>query len=471
MVKVSLKTVSDVITALSENIEEDNNLDMQNSAIQQERSKRATKVMEKYMPNAVLRAMCTKQAVNTYGKSKKAGFETLGMCELKHRILEYRDKVGKNKTKSKNTSVFLDISKGISKQQIAPDVEVQGNRNEVKIQFCLESKLCLPFETCFIYNEICAGTSAVVEITDNNDGTYSGKIYMLFIMNSIYQMSFTISHKEGKEWCYEISTINHQRALGQGLSNLAILLLLYQHRVLSGTENMTGLSDVYDNLDPIQKLFIENSSVLVFMLNSLSSYKSKELYKLTKGNETIYTYTDVGTDITEYIKRTYPDFAYEKQDGWLVNGYWETVKDMGKNRNGKPIKGLNWKDLKTDSAVEVNGQTAHVHAVHALQRAKERYNKVLDTTDLKEIQEACLSGKAKPLSIKNKFGKISSTIQKNKTGCYRINHKSTLYDVAIQCSIDSSYRVATFLPKPKDKNCMIIDSKDYNTILEDTRDA
>ena len=186
----------------------------------------------------------------------------------------------------------------------------------------------------------------------------------------------------------------------------------------------------------------------------------------------MYVYADkAGENAENYLKKEYPDWKYERLNSWLIDGYWEFKSSnfVGADQNGKIKKGMTWitpYEKVNKQVAESNGQHSNLVPIHALERAKERYNLDLSIEDLDNILEDCLKGNATKLSVRNKFGKVQTT--KGKIGCYRVKYKNTYMDVALAHGLErKSARVATFLPKPKDINFNIIDNRELNEILKD----
>jgi len=313
----------------------------------------------------------------------------------------------------------------------------------------------------------------VVEIEDNEDGTYSGTFWTMTTRERIIQMSFEIKREEF-DWVITLHMPSLQKPLGQCTTNISTLINL-----VAGAEKDNTFICVDDETreeklkyfkDYIGYYFADFTFNIAPIISYLSSYRSKVVYKLTKENN-IYVYSDnAGEDVEEYIKENYPDYTYEQLTGWLVGGYWNFLKpnEFGVNSKGKKIKGMTWitpYDDKKDT-IESNEQVTRYVPNHALERVKQRYNLDLTSQDLQEIAKACLKGKnITKLSIRDKLGRLYTP--NGIKGCYRVPYKNNIFDVVLSRGIDSrSYRIATFLPKPKELNCAIIDSKDYNEVMK-----
>jgi hypothetical protein len=378
---------------------------------------------------------------------------------IKDHIFSYKKKVAaKNKKHCNIDGVFLDISDCL--QQSYEVDKTRGYRtacltlpNRLAIGIKHIGNICLPFKNCYIYvND--KKNSYVVQITDKEDGTYRGKLYVSLPIKCFLQISFVI-HREENFWNCLCAFDKQQRPFGQILSNSACAI----HTIMSIHRHCFDCED-----DEVYTDFVINECMKIcLMLKHLSSYKDKQLYKVGKD---LFVYSQ-GKNVLDYIEKVYPNQPIEKQEGWLVNGYWKFLdeKEFGKDQKGNKIKGLTWvvpHEQEEKLQINMNNQTTNLVKLHALKRAKERYNIDLTTEDLQNIVDLCLDNKGKRLFIINKFGQLKCTVQNNKAGCYRVWYNGMYLDVAIHYDYNTKrYRVCTLLPKPKDVQCTTISSKDY----------
>ena len=111
--------------------------------------------------------------------------------------------------------------------------------------------------------------------------------------------------------------------------------------------------------------------------------------------------------------------------------------------------------------------------MHALERAKERYNLDLDKEDLCQISKRCFSlNNVTKMYIKDAHGHLKQT--KGSEGPYKLVYKDTLVWVILLKSKnkrDKRYYVGTFLPLPKDKNENFISSKIYREVNKELEES
>lgn len=403
------------------------------------------------------------------------------------KIVDYKIKMamkhGKALKNDPRTRAFIDISDCLTrylddKNEIRICSNKYGyNREELTIHYEYDGKICLPFNNCFVYTRFQQELAHIMEIKDNEDGTYSGTFWAFLRLEKVLQMSFKIE-REDNHWLIKIDIILKQKPLGQTLTNLGVIFnylsTLNKEECKPDSKATQRKLECYN--DWVGVMFSNFSAGIIPMLSYLSSYKSKVVYKLTNEDKHSYVYSDkVGEGLNNYLTENYPDFKPEKINGWLVGGNWNFLnpKEYGKNKNGKSIKGLDWNDPyknhKEEQVVESNEQKTRLIPIHALERAKQRYNLDLSSEDLQNIADECLKGHAVKLSVRDKFGKLNTA--KGKKSCYRVNYKNNFLDVVLSDSQDSnSYRIATFLPKPSDIKFNVIDSKDYNEVMKDVMD-
>lgn len=417
---------------------------------------------------------------------------TLRMCnafEMQKKIKDYRNKVAlKHKRVQKkdiSECAFIDISP-MTERYNTENIHYEGvnkmyvnlNRTNTALLVNLHytEKIQLPFDKCFIHAQLEEHYAMTIEIEDNKDGTYDGNFYTVLWDNQItIQSKFHIERVEN-HWEIQVKTEFNQRPFGGVNTNLISLAATVYNTFLS--KNETQLKEFQNamkklELDTNIELFHQSyaASILDALLY-LNAYKNKIVYKVSNKEANIFVYSNkLEQDTLTYINKKYPNCSQEKIDGWIVNGNWNFIKptEYGKDRNGKPIKGLDWvipfihienKELNS------NKQSARIVPIHPIERAKERYSLSLTEDDLSSIADECLKGHATKLSVRDKFGKIHSSF--GKEGCYRLKYKNKYLDVVLSSAKDgNSYRVATFLPAPKDIKYNIIDNKDYNTILKD----
>lgn len=342
--------------------------------------------------------------------------------------------------------------------------DVTGNRDSINIKGRYYGKLSVPFDKCFIFTQVPNIVSQVVDFNHDGKGNYSGCLYIFLTGKFVIQYSYSIKRVEDY-WHVELNLPIKQKPFGTTCPNIMGLI----HQLLnSSNEIYEEYKEVYPNYTIERAMAADIATGMLAVFEMLDSYKSKYIYSVEKDKH-IYLYTDK-KDITEYIDTHYNGFSYKLLDQWLVNGYWDFLpnKELGRDKEGKPIKGLNWVvpyEKEQKDVVSTNGQQSNLVKVHAIQRAKERYNLDLTIEDLKEVLNMVISGNCKKLTLRDKLGRLKTP--KGMGAPYRINYKGATMDVAIDRGRDKSLRVATFLPKPKDAQCTIIDSKDYNTIMTD----
>lgn len=381
------------------------------------------------------------------------------------RIAEYRIKTAKNgKVKDPRTKAIIDFTDILMSYTRKPINSferdyIDYDREQLKVIYKYFGKLSLPFDNCIIFTQVPDKVGQVVEITHDLRGNYSGNFYLFAKFGGVLQAKVDIKRKDNY-WQITFTLPFRQKPLGTPINNIGVIVNmlalcpyqyrdeLMQHNSHMALEHLTA-SDMFTGL--------------ICILESLDSYKSKFIYKVHKNTINVYLYTDK-LNVRDYIGEHYPGFDYEQLDSWIVNGYWEFCKGQsGKDKNGKLITGMNWVvPYETESTdVEVNGQQAKSVKIHAIERAKQRYNLDFTNEDLKQIADECLKT-GKILSIKDAMGRV-----KTSKSCYRIKYQNNILDVALDYGLDKSVRVATFLPKPKDVNYTIIDSKQYNEIQND----
>lgn len=406
--------------------------------------------------------------------------------EILDNIVSYKTKMALKHNKlvkdNPKTKAIIDVSDCL--ERYANDIGMykskvggyKATKDALYLGFLFNGKICLPFKKCFVYTQLINSYSAVLEITDNENGTYSGTLWNCQKLGKLIQLSFNIERYE-YEWGITVKMPLRQKPLGQILSNASVLLntigmLTKEDLDINGLRIQYAL-ETFKDMFGYQ--FSGIATHIQLILSYLSSYKSKSVYKLSKDESNIYVYSDqVGECIDKYISENYPDYSSERIDGWLVGGNWNFLNpnEYGVDKNGKKIKGMTWNDPyknhKNEQIVEANEQTTRLIPIHALERVKERYNVELTQEDLQEIANECLKGHATKLTVRDKFGKLNTA--KGKKSCYRVKYKKNTFDVVLSDSHDkNSYRIATFLPKPKDKY-PVIDSKDYMEVMTDVLD-
>ena len=405
--------------------------------------------------------------LNKYGPSLT---NEKNVWDLKREIIDYKLKIAtKNKSKLNNdprTYPFVDITDTL--RQYVKDVDTSKgyvqyitNKDSLITRCIYNGKICLPFKHCFVYINYSQDSKCILDIKDNEDGTYAGTLYTYWNVEQLVQVKFNIYRNEN-DWCIEINFIPKQKPLGQELTNISTLLLGLQNI----DKQYAKESDLMEQ-DPLYVSNVQLAFSVRILLYILSCYETSNLYKVNKDGTDIFVYTNGNTD---YLEETYQQCSYELQDNWIVDGYWKFLPQgqLGKDKHGKSIKGLTWVvPYNTDSqTIEHKGYKSNSVKIHAIQRARERYNIDLTPVDLQNIVNECLAGRCHKLMVKDKFGIIRDTITLGtKDGCYRINYKDTIIDFVLKKKkINKQYRVATLLPKPKDTKTLCINSKDYATI-------
>ena len=246
-----------------------------------------------------------------------------------------------------------------------------------------------------------------------------------------------------------------QRPLGTPLNNLMSLIQLINDGYLS-KEMIKSYMKAFEVNNIFVPAVMNTARSFLVPIFFLTSYKSKFVYEIEKGNETVYFYTESKEeDVKSYLEHYYKGCSYEKLNGWLYNGHWKLLSKgkFGKDRDGKMISGFDWVGINEDiKTVNIKGQSSSIVPIHSIKRALERYGKELTEDDLREIVNLALE-KGTKLSVRDKYGRLVSTVKGNKKdGCYRIGYKGTIYDLVLSYTQNDRYRVATFLPKPKDLN-------------------
>lgn len=402
--------------------------------------------------------------------------------DILNKIVSYKVKMavknGKTLKNDPRKKAFIDISDCLSRYNTddckfhIKTVGFGSNKDGMGIEFKHTGKIVLPFKNCFVYTQFDKVFGQVMEITDNEDGTYSGTFWLISRLEKIIQMSFHIRRVD-YDWHVKLIMKYHQKPLGQVFSNIGVI---FNHLSVAEKDDydIDGLKSRLENYgDYVGALFSMYSSGILLMLSYLSSYKSKVVYKL----DNKYVYSDkIGEDIENYMSENYPDITPERIKGWLAGGNWDFLNpnDFGVDKNGKKIKGMTWNDPyknhKNEQIVESNEETTRLIPIHALERVKERYNIDLSQEDLQEIANECLKGHATKLTVRDKFGKLNTA--KGRKSCYRVKYKKNIFDVVLSDSMDkNSYRIATFLPKPKEINYTVIDTKDYNEVMKDVENV
>lgn len=349
---------------------------------------------------------------------------------------------------------FVDMSDCISslaesKTKFKGDLNYLHQHHD-KMIICLHynGNICIPFSNCFIGSHLPDRVTQLLDIKDNLDGTYSGNMYYCLSFNKLVQASVKI-FPDKNSWAIEYTFNYFQKPLGQSLSNItAILETLYFNYELG------------DNLEEMFHILFREFTVNgTGMFQYLDYYKNKIVHK----SDNLYVY---GNNIKEYMEKHYPDLKYEKLDGWLIKGYWKFIDGIGKDQQGKPIKGLDWyvpySNIE-DKKLILNNLETRLIPNHSLDRVKQRYDINLTEEELSYIQTECLKGRCKKLSIKDRFGRIQN--MDGKKGCYRINYKNKYLDFVLS-KYGKDYRISTFLPEPKDPKYLTVDSKVYYDILK-----
>lgn len=387
-------------------------------------------------------------------------------------IINYKLKVSKGKKLNNDPreKAIIDLSDMLSSYTNKRHdgrliYDINCKRDEINVEARFTGRVCIPFEKCFIFTQVPNVVSQVIDIQHDLKGTYTGSVY-LFLPKGLYiQMSMTM-FRENNYWKMLFRIPTGQRPLGTTCPNIVSII---QYMLGCGEK----LKEEYDVCYPEQPLegalCADMITGVIAVFEMLDAYKNKYVFNVKNDNRNVFLYTNK-KDIEEYINAHYNGFQYTMLDQWLINGYWKfiSLKDNGKTKDGKPIKGLDWVSPYNEvdkDIVNVNGQQTSLVKAHAIQRAKERYNLDLTFSDLTELLNVCFHG-GKKLTVRDKLGRLKTV--KGKKGPYRVNYKGMTLDVAVDKSpMDKTYRIATFLPKPRDIQTTIIDSKDYNIIMGD----
>lgn len=431
--------------------------------------------------NRVITQYLTIQEYASFKDNKGLGIENSAVA-FRDLIHNYQLKVSKKSKKPTKNSVkekaIVDLmdslrqfaDDGLDKSVNPKGFVAYGNYDSVVVTVPYYGNICLPFKDCLIYSNLGDVTFIMVDIKDLENGFYRGKFYTVIAGDRLCQYCFCIG-REDNHWTIVIEMPKRLKPLGQDLCNIGVVLC-----------SLSALpEDHFDNLykmgrgNIVAAYMAEDAKTLIALLSSLSSYKSKNLYEL-KGESSYYLYSSSPEQVDEHIKTYYPKCDYKKVEGWIIDGYYKFLpeKEFGKDRNGKRLKGLDWvipyKNDYTEEQKQLavsNSQTATIIPIHAIERAKERYNLDLTTDDLNNIANEILAGRdIKKLTVKDKFGRLYTS--KNELGCYRLKYKNKYLDVVLsRCTDKDSYRVATFLPAPTDIKSPIIDSKDYKSVMDD----
>ena len=417
----------------------------------------------------------------------KINFDILSAFDIYDRIVSYKTKMAIKNNKNgtlKNDprkKAFIDISDCLTRYQECDSdhgfpIYVNGyssSRDSLIIKLVYTEKISIPFKSCFVYTKLPDMLGHVIEITDNEDGTYSGTFWTFITRERIIQMSFKIQREE-YDWAIIMAMPIRQKPLGRHLTNIGVILNIlsmaesHENLVISNNDTQTKRYKTFK--DPVGIAFSDFTFGIIPILLYLGSYKNKVVHKVTADN-TIYVYSDNKSKFQEYVDKEYPNCSYEEVNGWLVSGHWNFLKEheWGEDSKGRKIKGMTWINPYENEHADIvvaNEQQTRLVPNHALKRVKERYNVDLSSDDLKLIAEECLKGKnITKLSVRDKLGRLYTP--KGIAGCYRVPYKNNIFDVVLSKRTKTdSYRVATFLPKPKELNSAIIDSKDYVEVMK-----
>lgn len=406
--------------------------------------------------------------------------------EFLDEVLDYKlrqaQKKGKQLKNDPRKKAFVDISDCLtiqselddntSKEALCKKYGKYGYHNgkdEIIVQFNYNGNICIPFDNCYVYT--CLDEIGCIVDIQVNDATYHGTAYYLFQDCVCIQSKFAIV-RDNDTWKITLMLSNQQRPLGYPMCNIGALILLLVFEDFEGQLEYFGLTMEDDLKNFVAQFYAAMSRFLIDTLNYLSTYKSKYVYKLTCNDNVMYCYTTkIGDEVQEYMKDHYPQYTYEKLDGWIVNGYWKILdkNNSGIDRQGKAKKGFDWvTPYKNENRTQINSgqQQSSLIPIHALQRVKERYNMNLDTKDLQEITQMCRDGNVTKLTVRDKFGRLPKKDYKSNYTCYRLNYKNKYMDVVFEKQRESS-RIMTFLPEPKEPQYPIIDSAVYNSIMQD----
>lgn len=409
--------------------------------------------------------------------------------EFLEQVLDYKikqaTKHGRKLNNDPRSRALVDISdclvnsgkkeRDMSKYQIGKQYggySYGQTKDTLVTRLTFKGNVCIPFDNCYVYT--CTDDmGCIIDIKTNDDGTYSGTLYYLFSDLICIQSKFILTREETC-WSVVIEVSKMQRPLGYPMSNIGAILSML---IFGDFEKFRNYFDVEDkNIIELPQLF--NSSLSRMLLDALyylGTYKSKYVYKLTQEDHTMYCYTtELGDHVQEYMREHYPNYMYEKLDGWIVNGYWKILKDKqpGTDKNGKSVRGYTWVTPYEGEEIEqvTSGeQQSNLMPIHAIKRAKERYKVDLTLHDLQEITKMCIEGKeVTKLTIRDKFGRLPKKDYKNNYTCYRLKYRNKYMDVVFEHLKDNA-RISTFLPAPKEPNYPIIDSAVYNKILQDVK--
>lgn len=403
---------------------------------------------------------------------------------MRSEIFNYKSAMAKKNGKCFNVDkAFVDLSDCLEEfdydcVESTRTAGYWGHANKQSIGIMLEYKgnICLPFKSCYLYTCKNGVSSHVMEINTQPDGTYTGMVYVQVGLKRYLQMSLEISHYGqdkgfSDNWWIKLKLVNQQRPLGQIFTNINSLLISIQN------SSQKRVDEILENGSDLCIAVLSGLAGMVLgALSYTASYKSKLLYEV-KGDIPAYVYSrSTGKPLQEYMETHYPNKEYSLVDGWLIDGYWKVLKkgETGKSYTGKLIPRLNWtvpygEDYSEEQkqVVVSNSQKSTIVPIHALERAKERYDMVLSSQDLENIVQQVLAGtNVKKLTIKDRFGKFVTP--KGRRGCYRLDYNNQTIDVVVsRCLETESYRVATFLPRPMDTKTNVISSNIYNEIMKD----
>lgn len=394
---------------------------------------------------------------------------------MRDEIVNYRlqmaRKNNKKLTNDPRQIAFLDMSDCLINEVqdeghgILPGTTYYKDMNNIAFDIPMKDSICIPFTECFI--STCCLTSAgmSIRLKDRKDGTYEGDVWFFYNIPFTVQLKLVIYRHEN-DWRLRIVFPLGQKPLGQTVRNVDIIFA-WAFACMSGRTVTTEIKDPYGDI------VVDAVYMIVLMIHAvfkyLNAYKSKALYKVSN-EDNLYVYTSrQQEEIEGYIKKTYPNHTMEKQDGWLVNGFWKLLdqNEYGLDQQGKRIKGLDWYvpyNTEEKQVAQSGKQETNLIINHAIKRAKERYNVNFTSTDLFNIAELCKTDKAVKLSVRDKFGRLNK--KENKFNrCYRVCYNNKYYDVVANKDRDGIFRVVTFLPKPQDVNYTIINCKDYNEVF------
>lgn len=447
-----------------------------------EQYKIATKLLSRYMSEKdfntqLVARMGWVEHGNEYPQYAHEFLDTVLNYKLKQAT-----KNGKTLKNDPRKKAFIDISDcltiqsnldiNIKKQDLTKkygQFQYSQTKDSIIVKIPYKGNICIPFDDCYIYSCL-DEIGCIVDIKTNDDATYSGTVYYLFMDHICIQSKFSIKRKEDT-WEIVVELSKLQRPLGYPMCNVGALISLlvfgdFEELVKYFDKDIKG-----DLTDLVPEFFGSMTRFILDTLNYLSTYKSKYVYKLICANNIMYCYTTkIGKEVQSYMKEHYPQYTYEKLDGWIVNGYWKILdrKSYGINRLGKSIKGFDWVTPKqTEEKINSGEQQSNLIPIHAIQRAKERYKLDLTLTELQQLTQICIEGKdITKLTVRDKFGRLPKKDYKNTFNCYRLNYKDKWIDVVFEKNKEVS-RIVTFLPAPKEPNYPIIDGVVYNSIMKD----